>query len=228
MIMAHEVGLDMTSGEIYARALAGAGIASYLFDFRGGYPGERHLPFCEMSIQTEREDLNGIIDAFSEDERFDQDSLFLLGRSQGGLVAAMSAAEREEKVAGLALFYPAFVMKDYFMKEFGSRNTLPERFPLLGMQVGEAYLKAALEVDVETVQRSYRGDVIIFHGSEDHLVPLSYSEKALACYKNARLVTVDGACHVFTPEQAQRILPLLISFFHHLLEEKDKTRVLSN
>jgi len=43
----------------------------------------------------------------------------------------------------------------------------------------------------------YSGKTLIIHGSDDSLVPLSYSERAVKTFPDAKLITLDGAGHVF-------------------------------
>lgn len=43
----------------------------------------------------------------------------------------------------------------------------------------------------------YDGPVLILHGDRDEIVPMSYSERAAATYKNARLRVIDGGGYGF-------------------------------
>lgn len=59
---------------------------------------------------TEVADLNAVVDMIKTLDFVDTDNIFLLGRSQGGFVSALTAAQREDDIQGMVLFYPAFVI----------------------------------------------------------------------------------------------------------------------
>ena len=52
----------------------------------------------------------------------DNDNIFLLGSSQGGVVSAITAADNSEDIAGAVLLYPAFVLVDDAMERFDSNR----------------------------------------------------------------------------------------------------------
>jgi len=68
---------------------------------------------------------------------------------------------------------------------------------LLGKTVGRIYNKDVLSFDIYTLMPQYSGKTLIIHGSADSLVPLSYSERAIKTFPDAKLITLDGAGHVF-------------------------------
>ena len=51
-------------------------------------------------------------------ENVDSDQLFIQGESQGGFVGAYVAAQIPEKIKGLILWYPAFVIPDDAKRRF--------------------------------------------------------------------------------------------------------------
>lgn len=81
-----------------------------LWDFYGG-------GWMEMSVATEVQDLHGVIDEIKKLDVVDEEHISLMGQSQGGVVCAVTAAERAEKalendeecdIEGMVLIYPAF------------------------------------------------------------------------------------------------------------------------
>ena len=104
VILSHGLGSDHRIMEPYAQRFAESGFAAYVFDFIGG--SESRLSdgsMLEMSVLTEAEDLNCILDAFLADSRFSKDGIFLFGGSQGGFVSAYAAGKRPDDAAGLIL-----------------------------------------------------------------------------------------------------------------------------
>ena len=72
--------------------LAMSGFAAYCFDFYGGCKGSKSGgTMLEMSIFTEQDDLSAVIEHIKTLDVVDQENLFLLGESQGGCVAGITA-----------------------------------------------------------------------------------------------------------------------------------------
>lgn len=203
VIFSHGFGGDHSVGEPYARALAGQGYVVYCFDFCGGSPGSRSSgSTLEMSIFTEVEDLAMVMDGIEKLPYVDADRLFLMGTSQGGVVSAILAAREPQRVKGLVLLYPAFVLVDTAQQMFDTPEEIPDTIFHLWMTVGRAYFEPLLDYDVYAEIAAYPEEVLILHGDQDSIVPLSYSLRALEAYPSARLETIHGAGHGFYGEDA--------------------------
>ncbi len=99
-----------------AESLAKNGIAAYCYDFCGGSTKSiSDGKTTEMSIATEQADLLCMLDFVRGQTTTDPDRVFLYGESQGGFVSALTAAENKEKIAGMALLYPAFCIPDNWL-----------------------------------------------------------------------------------------------------------------
>ena len=85
------------------------------------------------------------------------------------------------------LLYPAFVLVDDAKERFDRPGDVPETYPHLFMTVGRAYFEDLLDYDVYADIADFDKDVLILHGDEDSVVPLSYSERALEVYPSAEL-----------------------------------------
>ena len=198
VILSHGFGGNHGGVKGYAAAFAEHGIAAYIFDFIGG---GNHIKsggkMTEMSVLTEAEDLTVILDNLKADSRFKPEQIFLLGESQGGFVSTYIAALRPADVAGLVLLYPAFVLHDYVRRRTPDPERIPDTMKLLGKTVGRIYNKDALSFDIYTLIPKYSGKTLIIHGSADSLVPLSYSERAVKTFPDAKLIKLDGAGHGF-------------------------------
>ena len=147
----------------------------------------------EMSVLTEAEDLNVIIDHFKADERFDR--IFLWGASQGGFVSSYVAAHRPQDVAAMVLEFPAFVLQDDAKARANPDGTFPETDSVMGIRIGRIYGEDAVSFDIYDVIGGYSGDVLILHGDRDGIVPLRYSQRALEVYPSAELVVMEEQNH---------------------------------
>jgi pimeloyl-ACP methyl ester carboxylesterase len=214
VIMSHGFGGNYTYNETHAESLARAGIASYVFDFAGGSQNSRSDgKTTDMSVLTEIADLNAVLDFIKAQDFADADNLFLMGKSQGGIVSALVAAQRPYDVQGLILIYPAFVIPDDAKKRFSSIDEIPQQMEyLFNMTIGKVYFADVFDLDLYAAIPAYTKDVLFIHGDKDSLVPLSYSERAVQVYKSAELIVLEGAGHGLTGEYADRASDEMLSY----------------
>lgn len=166
-------------------------IVCVMFDFCGG--GERSLSdgkLTDMTPITEAEDLTLVIDFVRELEYVDETKLFLLGESQGGFESAYVAAKMPEKIRGLILWYPAFVIPSDSRKRFETNDNT-----CFGIELCPDYNMVAKDIDNDELMKAYEGPVLLIHGDKDSIVPISYSIEAQRKYKNAKMITILGADH---------------------------------
>ena len=218
VIICHGFGGNYESNRHYAEAFAQTGYAAVIFDFcGGGIPSRSEGKTEEMSVLTEKEDLKAVIGAVSKLPYVDPENITLMGCSQGGFVCAMTAQELQEKVRRLILIYPALCIPDdsrrgqMILARFDPRN-IPEIVDCGPMKLGRRYVTDVQHMNVYDEIREYRGPVLIVHGSEDELVPVSYSQEAYRQYlkthgeipgANCQLALIDGGNHGFWgPRQA--------------------------
>ncbi|MGN1183346.1 MAG: alpha/beta hydrolase family protein [Faecalibacillus sp.] len=172
----------------YAMNFVQMGIGSFLFDFCGGSINSlSSKKTTEMSVFTELDDLSAVIQNIKELSFINQDQMFLFGESQGGLVSALYASQVNNNIAGLILLYPAFNIPDNAKNEYQSIDHIPHQFGLWGVPLGSCYYKDIYNLDVFSSIRDYCGPVLIFHGSHDEIVPVSYSQKANQIYHHSHL-----------------------------------------
>lgn len=196
IILSHGFGGTHDGNNDYADYFLGQGFATYNFDFCGGGFGSKSAgTMLEMSVLTEAQDLNAIIDHFSADDRFNK--VMLWGASQGGFVSSYVAAKRPQDVAAMVLEFPAFVLQDDAKARANPDGAFPETDSVMGIQIGSIYGEDATSFDIYDVIGAYTGDVLILHGDRDGIVPLRYSQRALEVYPSAELVVMEGQNHGF-------------------------------
>lgn len=199
----------------YAEICARNGFACYCFDFIGGALANRSGGSYEkMSILTEIEDLEAVVEMILSKPFTDKEHLFLAGGSQGGLVTAMYAARYPAVPRGLVLLFPAFNIPSLAESLLGvmyggDLSAVPEKVSVAGFSVYKKYVEDAVGWDPYKTIGNYKGKVMIMHGTKDLLVPLSYSERAANVYPSATLIKLEGQGHgfdedgtVFAAEQA--------------------------
>lgn len=200
VILAHGYGGTHATLRDDAQRLSAAGYAAFIFDFPGGGEQSRSSgAMADMTVQSEIDDLAAIVDQIKELPQVDPGHLFLFGESQGGLVSAVVAARRPERVRGLVLLFPAFNIPD------AARAWPARTSDLRDLKFSAAYLAQAATMDAYRLIAPYRGPVLILHGDRDTLVPLSASQRALEAYASARLTVIPGAGHGFAGADADRV-----------------------
>lgn len=208
VIIAHGFGGNYRAFEYHGIRMCDKGIVVVLFDFCGG--GMNILSdgdMTEMSVLTEAEDLEAVIEFTKKQEYVDTNNINLLGESQGGFVSAYVAAQNKS-VNKLILWYPAFVIQNDIRKRI--KEGKPNH--ALGMEIGDIYNKDGLSFDIYDKLQGFEREVLIIHGSQDGLVPLSYSERAVEIYKNSRLEVIEDAGHGFVGDDSKYARRLSVRF----------------
>lgn len=201
-----------------AKALAKEGIASICFDFGGHWKSEGKMEL--MTVGKEIEDALAIWEYAKSLPYVSQ--IGLLGHSQGGVVASMTAgilASRGESPAALVLVAPGSVIQDackggkFFGAEFNPADP-PEYVKCFGiMKLGREYILSTQELDIYGTAKAYTGPVRLIHGSKDTIVPMSCSERFVESYtQDAELIVVEGENHMIT-RKLKTIVAHAVSFF---------------
>lgn len=170
-----------------AKDLAKAGIASICFDFGGHWKSEGKMEL--MTVGKEIEDALAMWE-YAKSLPY-VSKIGMLGHSQGGVVASMTAgllASRGESPAALVLVAPGSVIQDackggkFFCAEFNPADP-PEYVKCFGlMKLGREYILTTQELDIYGTAQAYTGPVRLIHGSKDTIVPMSCSEKKVASH----------------------------------------------
>lgn len=202
VIISHEFGMNMSSTARYAKALYNFGYAAFIFDFCGSGSGISDGKSTKNSLLTEKEDLSRVLDYVRSLDCIDNDRITLMGCSQGGLVTALLAAERESEVERIILCYPALSIPDDARKGdmLGAKFTpdkLPEEYHSLYVKLGREYIEGALALEPWREICSFSKPVLILHGDKDKIVPFAYSQSANEKYPNSKLVRLSNARHLF-------------------------------
>lgn len=181
------------------KSLAMSGFAVYCFDFYGGSRRSKSGgAMTEMSIFTEQQDLCAVIEKIRELPMVDTSRLYLLGESQGGCVAGITAPLYKDWIRAMVLYYPAFSLADDARARFSSVESIPDTYRILGQKISRTYSEKLLDYDVYQHIVGYTGPVLIVHGDADRVVDVSYGKKAAEQYQNAEIVTLPGEDHGFS------------------------------
>ncbi|MDT6980648.1 alpha/beta fold hydrolase [Levilactobacillus zymae] len=189
-------------------------IATLRFDFNGH--GQSDGRFQDMTVVNEIADAEAIL-------RYARHlptshHLYLMGHSQGGVVASMLAGLYPEDVQHVVLMAPAATLKTDAQRGVLQGVTydphhVPDTVPItLGehLAVGGAYIRSAQVLPIYEVAQRYTGPVTLLHGDQDQVVALQASEHYRDVYPNATLHVLPGADHGFHGAARQMVIDLAV------------------
>lgn len=218
VIFSHEMGRTHTSGIGYAEALAAEGAAFFIYDIRGGSDKSRSDGCMqELSAFTAADDLEIILDQLIGTGRFDEDQVILMGGSLGAFASAVTAMRQPERLAGIILLYPTFILIEDLHRDFGQLERVPERFVFNGwFPVGKCWAADVWDFDPYSRIGCFRKPVLILHGELDPLLPFSWSERAAAAYPDAELHLIMKGGHGFKGEALWEALGYIRDYLKRL------------
>ncbi len=140
--------------------------------------------------------------------------IWLSGHSQGGLTAALAAGMEPDRVRGLILRAPAFMIPAAARSGnmLGHRfdpDRIPDEVPVIkGLTLEGNYLRVAQTIHPEEAVARFRGPVLLLHGDEDDTVPPEDSVEAARRYADCDLRIIRGETHHFDrhPEQMKAVI----------------------
>ncbi len=211
-IICHGFGGNQYDLVFYAKELVDMGYLAYCFDFCGGcVVGKSDGDSLDMTIETEAADLRTVLDYVKGLPYIDEKRILLIGGSQGGYVSGIVAAERQDDIEKLILFYPALCIPDAARNgTLGGAcydiNQVPEVIDTFGVRISKKFHDSVVDKDAISQICGYKGPVLLIHGSEDMLVNNQYAIQASEAYANCHLQILEGAGHGFTPQQRNEVI----------------------
>jgi len=123
----------------------------------------------------------------------DPTRLVIHGRSMGGHIATEVAKQRPPRALILGSTFTS-------MRELGSRKAIVPRFIVRH------------PMDTLATIRNLDVPILIFHGTWDSMIPISYGRRLRAAAKNARLVEIDCGHNDFPCDEEERYWGEIRSF----------------
>lgn len=215
VIMSHELGATLDRVKGYGEALAKEGYVTVCFDFCGGGWGSRSDgELLDMSVLTEKADLEAVLEEVKQWDFVDTDSVYLMGNSQGGLVTALTASEHREEIRAVILIYPAFSIYDDVHGMFDSPDEIPETHSLLGFRLGNRYFVDIWNQEPYERIKEYGKDILLIHGDRDSIVPISYSDKLAETIDHVEYHVIRGADHGYLGEDFELAVSYILDFLN--------------
>ena len=202
-----------------ADAYVEAGYAVLAMDFNGH--GHSDGKLIDMTISSELQDAEAIL-AYAKQLPF-VSSLTLIGHSQGGAVAAATAARHSDAIDRLVLLAPGGALADkirsgsFFGTTFDPADP-PEKIQAFDDYVGRNYLQDAASLDLYGMAEGYvNHSVLLIGGSEDPLVNAEAIGKYETIYRKEEAhnevtsIEIAGAPHDFY-EYEEQVISTVLTF----------------
>ncbi|HEY5560939.1 MAG TPA: alpha/beta hydrolase [Clostridiaceae bacterium] len=203
-----------------SRLLECNGIASIRFDFAGS--GESDGDFIDMTLSSELEDANNILNYAKTLEFVDKDKIGIVGLSMGGAIASMLAGDRNKDISTMCLWAPAGNMQEIILdKHFIGDNHENFRkqgyFDVEGLLLGTGFVDNTIKLDIYKKSEVYDKKSLIIHGDRDDIVLLSASEKYIDIFGDkSQLKIISGSNHTFDKyEWEKEVLDSTFGFLEH-------------
>lgn len=224
VVMLHGFNSTLNEYDYFVNYLTDAGFALLMFDFRGGHEsaGRSDGKLTDMSFDTRLSDVRAVVSYARQLEMVDQNNLLLIGHSQGGMMAVLTAMDAElSQVFNGMLICDPYIISESFVSQFAGMEELPESYTVLAATVGRDYISSALKyADFMDQIGSYNKPVLLLLGDQDEIV---HGEDVLALRdafgSNVEFVSVAGGYHDFRDDVLPQLMPdTIIPFLNSLIQ----------
>ncbi len=197
-----------------ARRLTTAGFIALRFDFLGS--GDSEGEFEQMTIRGEVEDALNALAFLRAQRRVDTARIGLLGFSLGGCVAAL-CLPRAGDIKAVVLWAPV----SNPMRWMPPAGVPDKTVNIGGNRVGVAFYKELPELKPLEAVRTYRGAVLVLHGTADTAVSPQEGRAYESAFGQARpfeFRPIPDADHIFSePDAEQRLIQQTLEWFQRFL-----------
>lgn len=189
------------------------GLPTIRFDFDGC--GQSDGDFNNMTVLSELLDGMAIIDFVRQE--INPKKIYLVGHSQGGVVASMLAGYFRDVIDKIVLLAPAATLKDDALKGVcqGSTydpNHIPSEVIVGGFAVGGNYFRTAQLLPIYETAQHFSGPALLIHGLDDNIVSPEASKKYNIILPNNELHLMEGENHMLEGDKLPEILNLVTDF----------------
>lgn len=215
------MGVNAATYRLLAEALAAEGVSSLRIDKRGMFGSSAAIADAnDVTIEAYVDDTAAWVEELAQQTA--DDCVWLLGHSEGGVIALASVASEMGQVCGVVLAAsPGRPMGDLLREQLRAN---PANEPLLeqaeaaidALEAGESvdptglhpalqplfnaqvqgFLKSLMALDPAALAAGYNGPLLIVQPSEDLQVSMSDAEALHAANSASKLVVLDGVNHV--------------------------------
>jgi dienelactone hydrolase len=225
-----ELATEAVPDGVFASAamqLADAGYASLRIDFAGSGEATDEMSYAETTLEGQIADAMAAIAYLQGLDSVATDDLFLIGWSQGGLVAAATAG-RSDALDAVALWnavatpretYAGFLTEETVLAGLAAADDAPVAvtLPWAEITLNGAFFDGLETLDPVAEIAAYGGPLFVAQGSLDTTVPPASADLYLAAHDGPETLWTAEMDHVFnifeTAEVLDEMIAANIAFF---------------
>ncbi|MDR0307409.1 MAG: lysophospholipase [Chitinispirillales bacterium] len=193
-----------------------------LFDYRGS--GYSDLSFSDMTIDTEIEDLNCVIDYVVKDI-YSETNLIIWGCSFGSGVASLVGAQRND-IGGFLLWCLSAELEQRYSKTLGTEiHKVGYVYIDKGDKVKKDFLDSLKNKDVYNSISQIPSPILFVHGTDDTKASVNLSKQAFEMARgNKELALIEGGNHGFKcqPEQFAKAKKISFEWIDRITKRTEK------
>lgn len=226
----HELATDAVPEGVFARTaqhLAKAGYASLRIDFAGSGEATGEMSFAETTFEGQIADALAAVAYLQSLDTVATDDLYLIGWSQGGLVAAATAG-RSDAFDAVALWnavatprdtYAGILTEDTVMAGLAADDdeTVPVSLPWAEITLNGAFFDGLETLDPVAEITAYDGPLFVAQGSLDTTVPPVSADLYIDAHDGPETLWTAEMDHVFnvfvTGDVLEEMIAANIAFF---------------
>ncbi|MDL2310782.1 alpha/beta fold hydrolase [Peptostreptococcaceae bacterium OttesenSCG-928-C18] len=179
------------------------GFTTFRFDLAGS--GESDGEFEDMTLTSEIEDMDCIMNHIRNDKLVDNENIFIIGHSMGGLLATVKASDHNPKK--LVLLAPANDMYDSVVYMYNSFGEDLEEIKYFGLKIKKDFMEDMKKYKPYGSAKLYNGEVLIFRGSKDDAVSRETCIKTKNAFKcSTEYIELENIDHSFTDYDARELM----------------------
>lgn len=218
VLMLHGFGGDMSLYpslfQHLSDELTGKGYATLRFDFNGH--GKSEGCFSDMTVWNEMEDAAAFLQYACQLDFVTE--IYVLGHSQGGVVAGMLSGLYPDVVKKLVLLAPAASLKTdaqegHCMAATYDTFHVPSTVDVGGNRhVGNLYFRMARNLPIYETTAQYKGKALVVFGERDEVVSKAAAEKYMAGFVDGKFSLYPFLNHGLGGEGQEEMAQEVIRF----------------
>ena len=193
--------------------------STFRFDLTGS--GESDGEFQDVTLTSELQDGEAILDFVRSQDYIDENRVGLMGMSFGGMLVGMLGGMRKDDVKAIYLTSPATCAIEDIKKGHVQGCPINDEAKARGYvdlhanKVGIGYVEDCVKYDPYEVASKFDKNALIMHIEGDRMVPIACAERYVDIYKErATLVPVKGDSHSYDDvEKVEVLQDNMIKFF---------------
>ena len=211
-----------------ARRLAEQGYASLRIDFRGSGESVDDLSFAQTTFDSQIADALAAVAYLKSSEQVQSDEIYLIGWSQGGLVATAVAGRSKDldvvalwaAVADPKLTYGALLGPEVMKmgKAAGANEAVKVKLPWgAEIELNGTFFEGIESFDAIAEIAAFKGPLFVAQGIKDTTVVPESADKLIAAHEGPEQLWKADMGHVFntftTEKTLDELIDVTISFF---------------